>query len=130
MRPADEVLRTWTYQQYWDDALTAGRAFMKLGLKPHQSVNIIGFNSPEWILADMGCIAAGGIAAGMYTTNQPEACQYVASHSDAAVVVCQGKNQLDKLVAVQGELPAMTALVTYDYTPTDEDKAACKVSFF
>lgn len=46
---------------------------------PFASVNIIGFNSPEWNIADIGTIAAGGIAAGIYTTNLPEACAYVAA---------------------------------------------------
>ena len=30
-------------------------------------VNVIGFNSPEWFIAEMGAILAGGKAAGIYT---------------------------------------------------------------
>ena len=40
---------------------------------------------PEWLIANNGAIAAGGLAAGIYTTNLPEACHYVAEHSDAEV---------------------------------------------
>ena len=37
-------------------------------------------------MAQMGSILAGGAAAGVYTTNEASACEYVASHSDARVV--------------------------------------------
>jgi hypothetical protein len=63
-------------------------------------VNIIGFNSPEWFIANMGAIAAGGLAAGIYTTNNPEACKYIAHHSEAEVVVCENKEQLNKFVQI------------------------------
>ena len=64
-------------------------------------MNIIGFNSPEWFMADIGCIMAGGVAAGIYTSNNPEACHYVAEHSEAAVVVCEGREQLGKFQEIQ-----------------------------
>ncbi len=38
-------------------------------------VGIIGFNSPEWFMADLAAVHAGGMAAGIYPTNSPEACK-------------------------------------------------------
>ena len=38
----------WTYAQYLEDVRTVAKAFIKLGLKPFHSVNILGFNAPEW----------------------------------------------------------------------------------
>ena len=32
---------------------------LQLGLEPHHAVGIIGFNSPEWFMADLGAIFAG-----------------------------------------------------------------------
>ncbi len=37
-------------------------------------MGIIGFNSPEWFIAELGAIMAGGLAAGIYTTNLPDVC--------------------------------------------------------
>jgi len=61
----------------------------------------------------MGAIAAGGVAAGIYTTNLPEACKYVSSHSKAKVVVVEGKKQLDKYLAIQKDLKDLKALIVY-----------------
>ena len=47
---------------------------MSVGFAPHRCINIIGFNSAEWFIANMGVMAAGGIAAGIYTSNLPEVC--------------------------------------------------------
>ena len=56
----DEWLE-WSYQQYWDEAKIAAKAFIKLGLAPHHSVCILGFNSPEWFFAQLGAIMAGAL---------------------------------------------------------------------
>lgn len=39
--------------------LTCAKAFLKLGLERHHSVAILGFNSPEWFIADLAAIHAG-----------------------------------------------------------------------
>ena len=36
------------------------------------SVCILGFNAPEWVISDVAAIFAGGFAAGIYPTNGPE----------------------------------------------------------
>lgn len=42
-----------------------------------------------------------GLAAGIYTTNSPEACQYVATNCEADVLVVENKKQLDKILQVR-----------------------------
>jgi long-chain-fatty-acid--CoA ligase ACSBG len=60
-----------------------------LDINERKSVNIIGFNSPEWVIAFFGAIFANTIPSGVYTTNTPDACFYVAEHSEAEVVICE-----------------------------------------
>lgn len=38
--------------------------------------------------------------AGIYATNTPEACQYVASDSKANIIVVENQKQLDKILQV------------------------------
>lgn len=42
-----------------------------------------------------------GLAAGIYTTNSPEACHYVASNCDANILVVENQKQLDKILQVR-----------------------------
>ena len=86
---------------------------MALGLSRYESVSILGFNSPEWLIANVGAIAAGGFAAGIYTTNNPEQCQYIADHCKARVIVVEGQKQLDKILEVRSSLKELVAIVVY-----------------
>ena len=106
--------QTWTFNEYWNESVRFAKSLLQVGFQPFQSVNIIGFNSAEWMFADIGCILAQGIAAGIYTTNGPEACLYVSKHSDASVVVCEGEKQLAKFAQILGQLPLLKALVVYN----------------
>ncbi len=66
----DGVWMEWTYKEYYDEARTVAKAFISLGLERNCSVGILGFNSPEWFISQMGAIFAGGISTGIYTTNR------------------------------------------------------------
>ncbi|KAL8606650.1 hypothetical protein ACOMHN_025749 [Nucella lapillus] len=103
----------WTYRRYMEDVRKAAKSFIKLGLEPYRGVGIIGFNSPEWFIADLGCIFAGGLATGIYTTNSPAACEYVAASSGANVIVVENDHQLRKILEVRPNLPHLKALVQY-----------------
>ena len=55
----DGVLRTWNYEQYYAEVQLVARGFIHLGLQRHHAVTILGQNSPEWVIADLGAIFAG-----------------------------------------------------------------------
>lgn len=106
--------QSYSFQRYYDSCFAFAKALTKVGLERYEGVSIIGFNSPEWAIADIGAIFAGGVAAGIYTTNNPPACEYIAKHSDSVVVVCDGVAQLEKFVAIEKNLPKLKALVIYN----------------
>lgn len=106
----------WTYQQYHDNVMTATKSLIKLGLEPFHGVGIIGFNSPEWFIADMAAIHAGGFAVGIYTTNNAEACHYVAANCEANVIIAENDQQLQKILRVRSGLPNLKAIVQYTGT--------------
>lgn len=53
----------------------------------------------------MFCLLQRGLAAGIYTTNSPEACQYVAANCEANVLVVENQKQLDKILKVRSFVP-------------------------
>ncbi|XP_068276541.1 long-chain-fatty-acid--CoA ligase ACSBG2 isoform X2 [Nyctibius grandis] len=102
-----------TYKMYYDECWKAAKSFLKLGLQRFHGVCILGFNSAEWFIADIGAILAGGFAVGIYTTNSPEACHYVAENCSANVVVVENEKQLQKILEIQHKLPHLKAIVQY-----------------
>ena len=103
--------KTKSWSEYRDEVRAAAKAFIKLGLEPGKGVSIIGFNCPQWMIADLAAIFAGGCPAGIYTTNSPEQCQYVASHSESQIAVVENREQLDKFKKVRDQMPELKALV-------------------
>lgn len=113
----DGAWRNWSWKDYQDDVYLAAQSLIRIGLKPRQVVNIIGFNSPEWHIADLAAIAAGGIAAGIYTTSLPEACFYIADHSEATVVFVENEIHAKKFLALEDKLPNVLAYIQWSGTP-------------
>ncbi|XP_062481162.1 long-chain-fatty-acid--CoA ligase ACSBG2 isoform X1 [Pezoporus occidentalis] len=102
-----------TYQMYYNECWKAAKSFLKLGLERFHGVCILGFNAAEWIIADIAAILAGGFAVGIYATNSPEACCYVAENCNANVVVVENHKQLQKILEIQHKLPDLKAIVQY-----------------
>lgn len=109
----------YTWRQMYDMSFAFAKALISNNFTAYSAVNILGFNSPEWVAADIGAMMASGLAAGIYATNNAEACQYVSHHSSAQVVVLEGPKQLAKYKAIlqdeiNGGLPALKLIVAYN----------------
>jgi len=88
---------SWSYAEYEADIRRVAKAFIKLGLRPHHSVAIMGHNAPEWHQANIAAVVAGGIATGVYPTSSPEAVDYVLEHSRADILVVGDWENLAKV---------------------------------
>ncbi|XP_076007427.1 long-chain-fatty-acid--CoA ligase ACSBG2-like [Genypterus blacodes] len=108
-----EQQKTLNFKQYYQACRTAAKSFLKLGLERYHGIGILGFNSAEWFISDIGAILAGGFAVGIYTTNSAEACQYVAENCRANVIVVENHKQLQKILQIEDQLPHLKAIVQY-----------------
>ena len=45
---------TWTFGEYYRDIRCFASAILELGIKERGCINVIGFNSPEWVISFMG----------------------------------------------------------------------------
>ncbi len=114
---------TWqatTWQVYYDQVRIAARAFMTLGLETGKAISILGNNCPQWFISDLAGIFAGGVPGGIYTTNSPEQCLYIASHSEANIAVVEDETQLAKLKEIRDRLPDLKAIVLMNGSDADD----------
>lgn len=111
---------TWTYAQYYSDACNFAKGLIAIGLTPYSSVNIIGFNAPEWHIAFFGSIFGNYLPVGLYTTSNLDACKYVSMHSEAELIVVEDKIQLKKYLKIWKDLPRIKSILIYnDVVPKD-----------
>ncbi|XP_053317836.1 long-chain-fatty-acid--CoA ligase ACSBG1 isoform X2 [Spea bombifrons] len=105
-----------TFLEYYKLSRKAAKSFLKLGLERFHGVGILGFNSPEWFISAVGAVFAGGIATGIYATNSPDACHYIASDCTANIIVVENEKQLEKILQTWEKLPHLKAVVQYKGT--------------
>jgi long-chain acyl-CoA synthetase len=109
----------------WKEAGLRARAMAcglhALGLGEEQRCAILSSTRPEWILADMGILAAGGATTTIYPSNTPEECAYILNDSGSRFVFAENRKQLDKLLTVRGELPAIQKVIVFDGAANNND---------
>src|SRR5687768_16366820 len=73
------IWRVWTWASYCDHIELAGHAYLALGVEPVDRVAIHSENRPEWLIADMGALAARAASVGFYPTNPAPQVGYLLS---------------------------------------------------
>ncbi len=89
---------TWT--QFRDNVQRFALGLRALGFETGDNLAIIGDNKPEWIIAEFGCMAAGGLPTGAYPDGMAEEMEYLISYSDARFLVVRDQEQVDKILAI------------------------------
>ena len=103
-----------TRSEYAREVRRVARALIALGVQPGDRIALCGPNRPEWLLADLGALAAGAIPAPYYTTLSADQAGYVLDHSEAVLAVVHDANQIAKLDAVRGRLQRLRARVVME----------------
>jgi len=110
-----------TWKEYARDARRVARALIGLGVRPGQSVVVMGWNRPEWFLASVGAMHAGAVPVGVYTTIAPDQVRYIADHCEAVVAVVENEAHLELFQGLRPDLPHLKALVVMEGVPSSRD---------
>lgn len=101
---------------YFEAAVETALALKAEGVAPGETVLVFAFNSPEWLMADMGIQIAGGLSAGLYPDMAPDERQQILAELAPSVVFCGGHEQVDQVLAAEaaGGLPALRRIVFWE----------------
>ena len=103
-----------SYAQFQVQINNFANGLVALGINAMKSLNIIGFNDPYWFLGFYGAVYANVMPVGVYTTNNPEACRYIAEHSEAEIVLAENNEHLVKYLQVWDNLPQLKYVILYN----------------
>ncbi len=87
-----------TWREFRDNVQRFALGLQSLGFNPDDTLAIIGDNKPEWIIAEFGSMAAGGIPTGVYPDSLAEEIEYLITYSDARFIVVRDQEQVDKIL--------------------------------
>jgi len=113
-RPSPGRWSALTWGEYAREVRRVARALAALGVRPGDRVALCGPNRPEWLLADLGALAAGAVPAPYYPTLTTDQAGYVVEHSEAVVAIVHDAAQLAKLDAMRSRLPRLRTCVVME----------------
>ncbi len=101
----------------WADADEQVRAYanglLARGVRKGDNFALLARNSLEWALVDFALAHVGAIGIPVYASSAPRDVEYLLAHSEAVGIVCEDAEQLSKVEAASGELPALQHVFTY-----------------
>lgn len=105
------VYRPTRFREYAAIVRRAAKALRALGIGPGKATCVLGFNRPEWVVFHVATMAAGGAAAGIYTSSSAEEVAYIVNHAEAPVVLVENQAQYEKLKRESDKLPLLKHIV-------------------
>jgi len=103
-----------SWNEYFNSAGYIGSALISMGLEKGECVSILGDNCTEWVIIDMGVQCAGGVSAGIYSTNAWPEVEYVIENSDSKFLFLENEEQLDKWINFQDKTPLLKKVIVWD----------------
>src|SRR5271169_1447136 len=87
------------------------RGLRTLGLERGDRVGLVAENRPEWVIADLAILAAGGISVPAYTTNTPEDHRHVLANSGARFVIVSTAALSQRLLPAVEQAPSVVGVI-------------------
>lgn len=104
-----------TWGELWDRSARFGAFLMSEGMTKGDCLIVLGDNKPEWLIAEFGTLAAGGVICGIYPDSLPEEARHMIEASNARFVVAGDQEQVDKLLKIWESISSQVrAVVVWD----------------
>ncbi len=108
------IWQEFTWKEYHEHVKYFSLGMISLGLSRGDKVAIIGDNRPEWVWAEVAAQAAGAVPLGLYQDSTLKEVAYIIDHSDAAFVVAEDQEQVDKILDMKDQLPKVRRIIYSD----------------
>jgi long-chain acyl-CoA synthetase len=113
------------YSLAWDETGRRVRAvacgLLSLGLQKGERAAILATSSPEWVIADLGILSAGGATSTIYTSNTAEESAYILENSGARFCFVENPAQEAKIREVRDRAGSVVNLILMQGTPAGDD---------
>src|SRR5690349_172810 len=90
------------------------RGLIGLGIQPGDRVALISENRPEWLIADLAIMAAGGITVPHFATNTPDDHRHILTHSGAKGAIVAGGTIAKRLLPAAVQASELEFLIAID----------------
>ena len=107
------IWQSWSWREYHDHVRDFALGLAALGFGQGEKLSVIGDNRPRLYWAQVAAQALGGISAPVYQDSIARELEYVWSHAEVSVIVAEDQEQVDKVLSLKKQLPAVRHVI-YD----------------
>src|SRR5213083_1243498 len=107
------IWQTWTWAQYCAEVRDFALGLAASGMRRGEKLSVIGDNRPRLYWAQVAAQVLGGVSVPVYQDSIAKELAYVWNHAEVAVIIAEDQEQVDKVLTLKAELPAVR-LVVYD----------------
>jgi long-chain acyl-CoA synthetase len=107
------IWQTWTWAQVLDIVRAYAVGLQRLGLKPGDTIAIVGANRPKLYWTVMAAQMVRAIPVPVYSDAVADELSYVLGHADVKFVAAQDQEQVDKVLSILERVPHLEKIV-YD----------------
>lgn len=101
----DDRYQPLTWREVDERVRALSLALRRLGLKRGDRVVLVAENRPEWLIADLAILAAGGITVPAYTTYTHSDHRHILTHSEAVGAIVENDALNARLLPAANEAP-------------------------
>lgn len=110
------VWQTYSWMDYFQYMKHVGAGLLALGLKRGECVGIIANNHPEWLFSELGAQSVGAVSLNLFTSSVSEELSLSLNRVQAAFVVVQDQEQVDKILESRHKLSHVRRVIYIDPT--------------
>jgi long-chain acyl-CoA synthetase len=107
------IWQTWSWRQYHDQVRDFALGLASLGVRRGDRLSVIGDNRPRLYAAQLAVQCLGGVSVAVYQDSIAKELAYVWNHAEVSAIVAEDQEQVDKIMALRPELPALRQVI-YD----------------
>jgi len=108
------IWQTYTWRQYHGHVRDIALGLAALGFTRGDKLSVIGDNRPRLYWSQVAAMALGGVSVPVYQDSIAQELVYVLNHAEVAVIVAEDQEQVDKILALKEQLPALRLLAYED----------------
>ena len=108
------IWQTYTWRQYHDHVRDIALGLAALGFKRGDKLSVIGDNRPRLYWAQVAAMCLGGVSVPVYQDSIAKELAFVLNHAEVSVIVAEDQEQVDKILALKEQLPALRVVIYED----------------
>ncbi|HME85756.1 MAG TPA: AMP-binding protein [Roseiarcus sp.] len=105
------IWQTWTWAEVFEQTRAIAQGLLSLGLDRGDTIAVAGANRPRLYWSMTAAQMIGAVPVPVYADSVADEIAAVLGHSEAAVIVAQDQEQVDKILSVRDRLPRLRHLL-------------------